>query len=117
MNYNDLTDEQKEIWDEGYSAGHDAGYDQGFDDGIEAEPEDEAYEAGEYAGFESGFEKGVLAERQRVQDVLNMMFESALNMGQGNKAVQYKQAMDLLIPPPYEYDPERYQKDLENDGF
>ncbi len=93
MNYDELTDDQKEIWDEGYSEGHDAGYDLAWYEYTEAEDEKATWEE-----FDAGFEKGVLAERQRVQDVLNMMFEAALNMGQGNKAVQYRQMMELLTP-------------------
>lgn len=103
MEYRDLTQEQRELWDAGYSAGHDAGYDQGFDDGIDAEPEDEAYEAGEFAGFKAGFEKGVLAERERIHDILNMMFESSLNLGRGSDAVWYRNIMELLTPVEINY--------------
>jgi hypothetical protein len=46
-----------------------------------------------------------------------MMFDSSLNMGQGNKAVQYKHAMDLLRPVSIDYSEEAYQKGLEDDGF
>ena len=96
--YKDLTLEERELWDAGYSAGHDAGYDEGFDNGIEAEPQDEAYEAGEEAGFKSGFGQGVEKERERVQFILNMMFESSLNMGKGQRAVFYREVMELLKP-------------------
>ncbi len=101
MNYDDLTPEEKDIWDTGYAAGHDVGYEDGWNEYAESNSDndwDEAYEQGENEGFQSGFEKGVLAERQRVQDILQMMFDSALNMGQGNKAVQYRQMMELLTP-------------------
>jgi hypothetical protein len=105
--YKDLTLEERELWDAGYSAGHDAGYDEGFDNGIEAEPQDEAYEAGEEAGFKSGFEQGVEKERERVQFILNMMFESSLNMGKGQRAVFYREVMELLKPADIkEYYPE-----------
>lgn len=98
MNYDDLTNEQKEIWDiaheQGYNEGFDSGQDFGWDEAVSHfDNEDDDYES-----FSQGFEKGVLAERQRVQDVLQMMFEAAINMGQGNKAVQYKNMMDLLRP-------------------
>ncbi len=105
--YKDLTLEERELWDAGYSAGHDAGYDEGFDNGIEAEPQDEAYEAGEEAGFKSGFEQGVEKEQERVQFILNMMFESSINMGKGKDAVWYRNMMDLLKPIDIkDYDPE-----------
>ncbi len=105
MNYDDLTPEEKDIWDTGYAAGHDVGYEDGWNEYAENSATDdydqgfdEGLGKGEYEGFKSGFEKGVLAERQRVQDILQMMFDSALNMGQGNKAVQYRQMMELLTP-------------------
>lgn len=96
MNYEDLTEDQKEIWDVAYEEGHNSGFDSGQDFGW-----DEGYEAARANGsdeYDDGYHAGVLAERQRVQDVLQMMFDAALNMGQGNKAVQYKNTMDLLRP-------------------
>lgn len=105
MNYDELTPEQQEVWDLAYQAG--------FDDGIDAEPEDEAYDS----GYETGFQEGAKAEQARIQSVLQMMFESSLNMGHGNKAVQYKHAMDLLRPINYQYDEAKYYEDLRNDGF
>jgi hypothetical protein len=84
MKYEDLTPEQKEIYD---------------------------------FGFQAGKGEGVKAEQERIQYVLNMMFESALNMGQGNKAVQYKHAMDLLRPVNIDYSEEAYKRNLEADGF
>lgn len=99
MNYEDLTAEQKEIWDIAYEEGYDSGFDSGQDFGWdEAAAHFGNKDDDEYESFSAGFEKGVLAEQQRIQSVLGMMFESALNMGQGNKAVQYKHAMDLLKP-------------------
>lgn len=81
MNYDKLTEEQQEIWDAGYDAGWEA-Y------GNEPDVED----------YRDGYQDGVIAERERVQSILQMMFEASLNMGQGNKAVQYKNIMDLLRP-------------------
>lgn len=105
MNYEDLTDEQKEIWDVAYEQGHDSGFDSGQDFGW-----DEGYEAAgingndEYDdGYHAGYQAGIKAEQDRIQSVLGMMFESALNMGQGNKAIQYKHAMDLLKPLELKY--------------
>lgn len=93
MNYEDLTEEQKEIWDiareEGYSDGFDSGQDFGWD---------EATSNYDSEGYNEGYADGVQAEQDRIQFVLNMMFEAALNMGQGNKAVQYRSVMDLLKP-------------------
>lgn len=93
MDYEDLTDEQKEIWDiaheEGYNEGFDAGQDFGWDEAVSNSQND---------GYNDGYQDGILAEQERIQSVLSMMFESALNMGQGNKAVQYRHAMDLLRP-------------------
>lgn len=92
MNYEELTDREKEVWDEAHELAWDAGFEEGYDAAI-SNGSDE-YDDGYRAGFIAGQE----AEQKRVQDVLNMMFESSLNMGQGNKAVQYRHAMDLLRP-------------------
>lgn len=90
MNYNELTDREKEVWDYVYEIG----YDNGFDDGISAEVEDDTWED----GHSQGYREGVKAEQERIQFVLQMMFDSSINMGQGNKAVWYRQMMDLLAP-------------------
>ena len=109
MNYEDLTPEQKEIWDFAFAAGTEAeegdswaeAYNEGFADG-EEEGYSQGYHNGKDEAYQSGYfegkEDGIKAEQDRIQYILNMMFESALNMGQGNKAVQYKHAMDLLKP-------------------
>lgn len=93
MNYGDLTLEQKEIWDTAYSDGYDNGYDVGWDEAT-SEEQDDNYDV----GYNNGYIAGVEAEQKRIQFVLQMMFDSAINMGQGSKAVQYKHAMDLLKP-------------------
>lgn len=91
MNYDELTDREKEVWDEAHELAWDAGFEEGYQACLdESESQDDSYD--------DGYHAGVLAERQRVQDVLQMMFDAALNMGQGNKAVQYKNTMDLLRP-------------------
>ena len=93
MNYNELTDREKEVWDYVYEIAHDAGWEDGYDAAI-SEEQDDNYDT----GYHNGHIAGIEAEQERIQAVLGMMFESALNMGQGNKAVQYKHAMDLLKP-------------------
>lgn len=93
MNFDDLTDEQKEVWDYVFEIAHDAGWEAGYDAAISEEQNDE-YDT----GYHNGYQAGIEAEQNRIQSVLGMMFESALNMGQGTKAVQYKHAMDLLRP-------------------
>ncbi len=100
MLYNELSDREKEIWDEATDLAYDEGWDAGFEASQE-EQQDLAYDYSENydAGYNDGYDAGVVAEQGRVQYILNMMFESALNMGQGNKAIQYKHAMDLLKPP------------------
>lgn len=93
MNYNELTDREKEVWNYANDLAFDDGYEQGFDAGL-SELQNDDYDTGYHNGRIAGME----AEQDRIQAVLGMMFESALNMGQGNKAVQYKHAMDLLKP-------------------
>jgi hypothetical protein len=103
MDYDELTPEQQEIWDAAYEEGWDAGF---------------ASETGyDQEAYNDGFKEGAKAEQARIQYVLNMMFESSLNMGHGNKAVQYRHAMDLLRPIQIDYSPEAYQRGLEADGF
>lgn len=94
MNFDDLTDEQKEVWDHVYEIAFDAGWEEGFERGSEETDYSENYDA----GYTDGYRAGIEAEQNRIQSVLGMMFESALNMGQGTKAVQYKHAMELLRP-------------------
>lgn len=97
MNYDDLTDEQKEVWDIAYEEGYDSGFDSGQDFGWDeatSQAQNDSYDD----GYHNGYQEGVKAEQDRIQFVLGTMFESALNMGQGTKAVQYKHAMDLLRP-------------------
>ena len=114
MNYNDLTDEQQEIWDAGYEEGHSIGW----DSAVESTSDDDDDSGYNYeVGYNDGFLEGARAEQDRIQSVLQMMFESSLNMGHGNKAVQYKHAMDLLRPINYKYDEAKYYEDLRNDGF
>jgi hypothetical protein len=105
MNYADLTEEQKEVWDIAFQAG------------TEAEDNSDAWETAYDEGYEDGFKEGAEAEQKRIQSVLQMMFESSLNMGHGNKAVQYRHAMELLTPINYKYDEAKYYEDLRNDGF
>ncbi len=111
MNYDELTPEQQEIWDLAHEAGWEVGYEEGWDAGFasDEEADEEAYDRGFHAGTE--------AEQKRIQSVLQMMFESSLNMGHGNKAVQYRHAMDLLRPVHIDYSEEAYQRGLEEDGF
>ena len=130
MQYDELTDREKEVWDFAFAAGTEAedngdawseAYNEGYADG-----EEEGYNAGIYSAVveeqveearTEGYNEGVKAEQGRIQYILNMMFESALNMGQGNKAVQYKHAMDLLRPINIDYSEEAYQRQMEADGF
>lgn len=99
VRYDDLTEEQLPIWDAGENHGYDIGYDEGYEAGYQASEEEgddqnDLYDDGYHAGYIAGAE----AEQARIQSVLGMMFESALNMGQGAKAIQYKHAMELLRP-------------------
>ena len=95
MIYSELTDEQKQVWDEATDLAYDEGFDAGYEAAMgEGDSQNDVYDDGYHAGYQAG----IRAEQDRIQAVLGMMFESALNMGQGNKAVQYKHAMDLLKP-------------------
>lgn len=95
MNYEELTEEERAIAESAYAEGYDDGWHEGYD----------AYEnisdsvSGHYdEGFHAGYESGIEKEQERVQYILNMMFESSLNMGKGQKAVFYREVMELLKP-------------------
>ena len=93
--YRDLTAAQREIWD----AAHAEGYDEGWHEGYEAyEVTGGAVSVHYDEGFHAGFKSGTEKEQERVQYILNMMFESSLNMGKGQKAVFYREVMELLKP-------------------
>jgi hypothetical protein len=118
MNYEDLLENEQAIFEAGSLAGYESGYDDGFEAGVEVGLDSETDCEDSYeSGREVGFMEGAKAEQKRIQSVLNMMFESSLNLGQGSKAVQYKHAMDLLRPINFEYDEDKYWEDLKNDGF
>jgi hypothetical protein len=110
VDYDNLTKEQQELWDKAYEEG----YELGFGSGLEASAEE--YDGWE-DGYGEGFRKGIETEQNRIQFVLKMMFDAALNMSQGNKAVQYKQMIDLLAGSGYTYDEAKYYEDLRNDGI
>lgn len=128
MNDRDFTPQEQAIWDEGFEAGLEAennsdaleeareqGYDNGWDEGWDAAKEDEN---NSYTnGYNDGLEVGVKAEQRRIQAVLKTMFDASINLGQGNKAVQYRNMMELLRPIDIDYSPEKYAQDMENDGF
>ena len=98
-----------------YDQGYEEGFDKGWDEGWEAAKEDEndSYTN----GYHEGTEVGVKAEQRRIQAVLKTMFDASINLGQGNKAVQYRNMMELLRPIDVDYSEEAYLKDLENEGF
>jgi hypothetical protein len=93
--YKDLTTEERELWEDGYLAGHDVGYEKGYSNAHDIVVDDEDLGQDTY---NDGFEAGIEKERDRVQYILNMMFESSLNMGKGQKAVFYREVMELLKP-------------------
>jgi len=117
MKYEDLTEKEQEVWDYAYDEGSDTGYSNGWDDAMELVNNDEHEDTSYDDGYAAGFAEGAKQEQARVQFVLKMMFDSSLNMGQGNKAVQYKHAMDLLRPVSIDYSEEAYERDMEADGF
>lgn len=67
--------------------------------------------------WKTAYAQGAAAEQERIQSVLQMMFESELNLGHGTKAVHYRNTMELLTPVEIDYSEERYYEDLRNDGF
>jgi flagellar biosynthesis/type III secretory pathway protein FliH len=76
-------------WDKGFDAGFSDSYSEGYSD---------------------GFDEGVEAERTRVQNVLKMFEDMAMEHGKGSDAVRYRQTAELLS---FVYDPEKAEKDYE----
>jgi flagellar biosynthesis/type III secretory pathway protein FliH len=76
-------------WDKGYDAGTEHSYSDGYND---------------------GYEEGVEAERTRVQSVLKMQEDMAMDQGKGAEAVRYHQMAEFLA---FIYDPEKAEKDYE----
>jgi flagellar biosynthesis/type III secretory pathway protein FliH len=76
-------------WDKGYDAGTEHSYSGGYND---------------------GYEEGVEAERTRVQSVLKMQEDMAMDQGKGTEAVRYRQMAEFLA---FIYDPEKAEKDYE----
>jgi hypothetical protein len=130
MNDKDFTPQEQAIWDEAFNAGLEAennsdaideafsrGWDEGWDmaksDSDDGNDQNDDYDDGYHSGFVAGAE----AEQARVQSVLKTMMEASINLGQGNKAIQYKHAMELLRPIQIDYSEEAYQRGLEEDGF
>ena len=76
-------------WDKGYDAGTEHSYSDGYND---------------------GYEEGIEAERTRVQTVLKMQEDMAMDQGKGTDAVRYRQIAEFLA---FIYDPEKAEKDYE----
>ena len=76
-------------WDKGFDAGSSDSYSEGYSE---------------------GFDEGVEAERSRVQSVLKMQEDMAMDQGKGAEAVRYRQMAEFLA---FIYDPEKAEKDYE----
>lgn len=68
------------------------------------------HNSGTIDGYSEGFEEGVEAERTRVQSVLKMQEDMAMDQGKGTDAVRYRQIAEFLA---FIYDPEKAEKDYE----
>ncbi len=60
---------------------------------------------------------GAKAEQARIQSVLDMQIEWAMESGRGVEAVKFKQIKELLVPVNIDYSEEAYKLDMEKDGF
>ena len=83
----------KSVLDKQWSKGFDAGTEHSYSD-----------------GYSDGFEEGIEAERTRVQTVLKMQEDMAMDQGKGTDAVRYRQIAEFLA---FVYDPEKAEKDYE----
>ena len=131
MNYDDLTPEQKEIWDFAFQAGTEAedngdawseAYNEGFADG-----EEEGYNAGIYSAVveeqveearKEGYQKGFEYEQQRIHSVIQMQMRWAEEQNKGRDYMFWKGVKEILTPIKFEpWSEERWQEELEKDGF
>jgi hypothetical protein len=135
IDFTSLTPEQKEIWDFAFQAGTEAAdnddawseaYNEGFADG-----EEEGYNAGinsyiveeqieeaRIEGYNQGYEKGFNYEQQRIHSVIQMQMRWAEEQNKGRDYMFWKGVKEILTPINFEpWSEERWQEELEKDGF
>jgi hypothetical protein len=93
-----LEERQTEVWESGFADGY-------------AEAIDELEEE------RTTFADGAAREQARIQSVLQMMFDFAMQNNKMAEAKAWKNAMDIVKPLNVDYSEEAYQKSLEDDGF
>lgn len=135
ISYEDLTDKEKEIWDYAFQAGTEAAdnedaWDDGFNEGFAA-GEEEGYNAGIYSavveqqveeatkeGYSQGYSKGFEYEQQRIHSIIQMQMRWAEEQNKGRDYMFWKGVKEILTPLNLEpWSEERWQEELEKDGF
>ena len=87
-----------EQWDFGYDIGYDAGSNIASSEYIDA------------------LMLGAQAEQNRIQKVLDMQIEWAMESGKGAEAVKFKQIKEILVPVPVDYSDEAYKAEIRKEA-
>jgi hypothetical protein len=87
-----------EEWDFGYNVGYDAGSDVASSEYIDA------------------LMLGAQAEQDRIQKVLDMQIEWAMESGKGAEAIKFKQIKEILVPVKVDYSDEAYKEDIKREA-
>ena len=97
-------------FDLGFEAGEEEGYNEGLHSAVvEQQLEDATKEA---------YSKGVEREQNRIQQVIQMQMKWAEDQNKGRDYMFWKNVRDSLTPFNFEpWSDERWQEELEKDGF
>jgi flagellar biosynthesis/type III secretory pathway protein FliH len=106
MEIEDIVESIEALLEEKHTEGWEAGFSDGYADAM-AELEEERQE----------FSDGAAKEQLRVQSVLQMMFDFAMQNNKMAEAKAWKNAMDIVKPINVDYSEEAYKRSMEDDGF
>lgn len=67
--------------------------------------------------YEDAFQEGQEAEQQRIQKLLDMHTQWAMESGKGADIVFFTRMKEILTPVVIDYSIETYQEELRKDGF
>ena len=135
MQYDELTDKEKEVWDfafqagteaedngdawsEAYNEGYADGEEEGYNNGIYSAVVEEQVEEARKEGYAQGYAKGFEYEQQRIHSVIEMQMKWAEQENKGREYIFWKNVKEYLTPINFEpWSEERWQEELEKDGF
>ena len=98
----------------GFEDGFEAGEEEGYNEGIYSSVVDERVEEAK----KEGYIKGVEREQNRIHEVIKMHMKWAEEKNNGKDYMFWKNVKDALTPFNFEpWSEERWQEELEKDGF